>query len=96
MSVFDERYLDLLAEECAEIIQAVMKIKRFGKDELYPDGRSGKQALLNEIGDVFCILDHINFSHADKRLIDDCTNAKAEKLKIYGPDGSYFKSKEIL
>lgn len=90
MTSFDERYLDLLAEECSEVIKAAMKIKRFG-DRLYPDGRSGKQVLLAEIGDVFCILDHMNFSAEDENLIEQCALAKVEKLKVYGPDGTYIK-----
>jgi len=89
----DNRYLDLLAEECGEVIVAIMKIKRFGEDDLYPDGRTGKQGLLYEIGDVFAIMDKMNFTHEDKMFIDRCTLAKNEKLEVYGPDGSYLKDK---
>jgi NTP pyrophosphatase (non-canonical NTP hydrolase) len=55
----DERYLDLLAEECAEVIQAIMKINRFGMRDKYRDNRTSKQQLLDEIGDVFTVIAHI-------------------------------------
>ena len=48
--------LIILAEECAEVIQAVSKLQRFGIN----DAKNIK-ALENEIGDVFAmltILDH--------------------------------------
>jgi hypothetical protein len=42
-----------LAEECAEVIQAVMKIQRFGIDSVNPKtGVSAKDALNLEISDL--------------------------------------------
>lgn len=90
----NEKYLDLLAEECAEVIQAVMKIKRFGIDDKYPDGRTGIAVLLDEIGDVFCVLDHMNFSKREKHRIVVAQEIKAKKLKIYGPNGTYLKDRK--
>lgn len=91
--MMDERYLDLLAEECAEVIQAIMKIKRFGINDLYPDGRTGREGLLDEIGDVFTVLDNMEFSGFEKERIERAQLLKEKKLKIYGPDGTYLKEK---
>jgi len=45
--------LTCLAEECAEVIQAVMKIQRFGIDSVNPKtGVSAKDALNLEISDL--------------------------------------------
>jgi hypothetical protein len=42
-----------LAEECAEVIQAVMKIQRFGIDSVNPkNGISCKDSLFSEISDL--------------------------------------------
>lgn len=45
--------LDLLAEECAEVIQAVSKIKRHGYESRHPDGGpSNRNQLEKELGQV--------------------------------------------
>ena len=47
--------LALLAEECSEVVQAVMKILRHGYESTTPDDSSGftnRQRLSKEIGDV--------------------------------------------
>ncbi|MGR3177280.1 MAG: MazG nucleotide pyrophosphohydrolase domain-containing protein [Candidatus Anammoxibacter sp.] len=87
----DERYLDLLAEECAEVIQAIMKAKRFGlydKFEGYNKGRSNENAILREIGDVLAIIDLLIDREKDG-IIAEARHSKHLKLKIYGPDGTY-------
>ena len=48
--------LVILAEECAEVIQAIAKIHRFGPDSVY-NGLSNKISLEKEIGDVLCLVD---------------------------------------
>lgn len=47
--------LDILAEECAEVIQSIMKIKRHGFESCSPYGHSqetNRQALVRELFDV--------------------------------------------
>lgn len=54
----DKRDLEALAilqEECAEVIQAVSKIQRFGIDSSW-NGRTNRQALQSEVGDVLAMI----------------------------------------
>jgi NTP pyrophosphatase (non-canonical NTP hydrolase) len=47
--------LDILQEECAEVIQVISKIKRFGLDSYHPsdpDRLSNEVKLARELGDV--------------------------------------------
>jgi len=47
--------LTLLAEECAEVIQAVGKIMRHGYESRYPeDGPTNRERLESELGDIDC------------------------------------------
>lgn len=80
--------MGILTEECAEIIQAVSKVYRFGLDNSW-NGVTNKQALITEIGDVLALIDiliketDINISEDD---ILDAIEAKREKLKIFLPE----------
>ena len=54
----EEEILDILQEECAEIIQAISKIKRHGYLSTHPDGgEDNLTGLLRELGDLDCIRD---------------------------------------
>lgn len=80
--------MGILTEECAEVIQAVSKVYRFGLDNSW-NGVTNKQALITEIGDVLALIDiliketDINISEED---ILDAIEAKREKLKIFLPE----------
>lgn len=79
--------LDLLQEECAEIIQIISKIRRFGVDSYHPDDptkRTNLSLLEDEIGDFQALFDYL----VDKRYlnflaIEERTILKQEKLKQY-------------
>lgn len=47
---------DILIEECAEVIQAVTKIKRFG---FINSGHNNQKHLEEEIGQLKAIIDHL-------------------------------------
>jgi NTP pyrophosphatase (non-canonical NTP hydrolase) len=50
--------LDILQEECAEVIQAVSKISRFGLDNLKPGKpKTNKEHLEEELGDLLAMID---------------------------------------
>lgn len=79
--------MSVLQEECAEVIQAVSKINRFGLDNEW-NGVTNKQSLITEIGDVLAIIivlmeeTDINISRAD---IDAAVEKKINKLKVFLP-----------
>ena len=47
-----EEILDILQEECAEVIQAISKCRRFGIENVYKDGGTQREHLVQELGDV--------------------------------------------
>lgn len=82
MSKFQEA-LDILQEECAEVIVEVSKCRRFGLQSIhYKTGLVHSTMLENEIGDVLALIDIL----VDQDIInrDNLTlamQAKKEKLK---------------
>jgi NTP pyrophosphatase (non-canonical NTP hydrolase) len=63
--------LDILQEECAEVIQAISKIRRFGIDNSYKDGGTQREHLVQELGDVTLLIEllkaHRVFTDAELR-----------------------------
>lgn len=72
--------MSVLQEECAEVIQAVSKINRFGFSSSW-DGKTNLESLVMELGDVLALIDvlledtDINISREDLEV------AKANKMK---------------
>jgi NTP pyrophosphatase (non-canonical NTP hydrolase) len=49
--------LDILQEECGEVVQMVSKCRRFGIDDAYgEDGETNRSRLTKEIGDLMCMI----------------------------------------
>ena len=77
----------VLQEECAEVIQAVSKINRFGMHGEW-QGITNRQSLITEIGDVLAIIKvlmnetDINITEKDLEL---AVEAKLKKLEIFLP-----------
>lgn len=82
--------MSVLQEECAEVIQAISKINRFGLESEW-QGVTNKQALITEIGDVLALIDvlmketDININDEDVKIAID---AKYKKLEIFLPHES--------
>jgi NTP pyrophosphatase (non-canonical NTP hydrolase) len=82
----DEKFHEIMSitqEECAECIQAISKIFRFGFDGQHPDKViSNKQQLEEEIGDLLAMIDlmKLNGIISDDN-IDYAKLKKIEKLK---------------
>jgi NTP pyrophosphatase (non-canonical NTP hydrolase) len=82
-----EKVMAILQEECAEVIQAISKVYRFGLDNSW-NGITNKEALVTEIGDVIAMIDvlltetDINIDIED---IYDAVERKKDKLKIFLP-----------
>jgi NTP pyrophosphatase (non-canonical NTP hydrolase) len=76
--------LVITQEECAEVIQEISKIFRFGIEEKHKDGMLHKEKLEMEVGDLLTMIDLlIEFNLVDKDSIEINKNKKIEKLKIY-------------
>lgn len=58
MNKRDQELLDMLAEEAAEVIQAIMKIKRHGIESYHPDdpSTSNRDLLKDEMTDLKAVL----------------------------------------
>jgi NTP pyrophosphatase (non-canonical NTP hydrolase) len=45
-------------EECAEVIQAISKVFRFGMDDVHPTtNKSNRDSLEEEVGDLLCMIE---------------------------------------
>jgi len=75
--------MDILQEECAEVIQAVSKISRFGIDNFKPGkAKTNREHLEEELGDMIamiCILEKMGI--IDQHALEIATKAKIQKLK---------------
>ena len=80
--------LDILQEECAEVIVAISKIRRFGIDNTYKDGGTQREHLVQELGDVTLLIELLQAHnvYTEQELIN-AQHRKAVKLtkwsKIY-------------
>lgn len=53
-----EEVMNILSEECAEVIQAVSKINRFGLDNFKPGKpKTNREHLEEELGDMLAMID---------------------------------------
>lgn len=79
--------LDILQEECAEIIQAVSKIKRFGFESThprFPEGQTNRDHLEEEIGNLFVILGFLERGEdVDPKKVEAHAHLKSETIGKY-------------
>lgn len=82
-----EQVMGVLTEECAEVIQAVSKINRFGLNSEW-QGVTNRQALITEIGDVLAII-KVLMEETDINITENDLNiaieAKLKKLEVFLP-----------
>lgn len=57
-----DELLDLLIEECSEVIQAASKCKRFGFDRDHPVYGMNSTVLAMECGDIFGVVDALKLN----------------------------------
>ena len=74
--------LMITQEECAEVIQAISKIFRFGLNTKYQSTQSNLQHLEEEVGDLLCMIDLL----VEKKIlrckpIELAFEAKKKKLR---------------
>jgi NTP pyrophosphatase (non-canonical NTP hydrolase) len=84
MNEKEREILVITQEECAEVIQQVSKIFRFGIDNYHKSGSSQREALEKEVGDLLAMVELlfanqvINFDNVQTAIKE-----KQEKLKIW-------------
>ena len=75
--------MNILSEECAEVIQAVSKISRFGLDNLKPGKpKTNRDHLEEELGDLYAMIEILQeLNVVSWTNIEKAAEAKREKLK---------------
>jgi NTP pyrophosphatase (non-canonical NTP hydrolase) len=83
MNEREREVMNILSEECAEVIQAISKCHRFGLDNLKPGKpKTNCEHLEEELGDLLAMIDIL----VDMQVVNESTlktakTAKIEKLK---------------
>jgi NTP pyrophosphatase (non-canonical NTP hydrolase) len=75
--------MDITQEECAEVIQAISKVCRFGMNNHKPGKtQTNLEHLEEELGDVLAMIDILlDMKVIDIRALEQAKIAKIEKLK---------------
>ncbi len=83
MNKKENEIIDILQEECAEVIQMVSKCRRFGIDNTHTkSGESNRARLTEEMGDMLCMLKLAqDFGIVDVNEVLAASVAKEEKLR---------------
>jgi NTP pyrophosphatase (non-canonical NTP hydrolase) len=83
MNEVTSEVLDILQEECAEVIQAVSKIRRFGMDNFkYTGQETNKEHFEQELGDVLAMIAILLANGVvSQAQLDSAKLLKIEKLK---------------
>ena len=77
--------LNILTEECAEVIQAISKVQRFGIDNTNPfSTETNREHLEQEIGDLLTMIDllYVKGMISNENVLE-AQKRKIEKLKIW-------------
>lgn len=89
----ENEILNILTEECSEVIQSVSKVFRFGWDSCNPSNPeyTNREHMTEEIGDLLCMVKIlIAKGIIDQDAVNLYTEKKLTKLKKYsGIDLSY-------
>ena len=83
MSNKHHEVMNILSEECAEVIQAISKCHRFGLDNVKPGKpKTNKEHLEEELGDLLAMVDiMLEKGIIQQAHLDIAKTNKIEKLK---------------
>jgi NTP pyrophosphatase (non-canonical NTP hydrolase) len=83
MNEQEREVMNILSEECAEVIQAISKCHRFGLDNYKPGKpKTNREHLEEEIGDLIAMVDILIATQViDPAAVELAKKAKIEKLK---------------
>jgi NTP pyrophosphatase (non-canonical NTP hydrolase) len=81
----NDEILSIAQEECAEVIQAISKVFRFGIVGVHPvKGYSNREHLEEELGDLQCMINlMIEHGIVRKDKLDEAEVKKYEKLQVW-------------
>lgn len=77
MNSVEQETMRIAQEECAEIIQAISKVFRFGLDTVH-NGKSNREHLEEEIGDLQCMISLL----VEKDILDPVAILEAKQRKL--------------
>jgi NTP pyrophosphatase (non-canonical NTP hydrolase) len=79
----EREVMNILSEECAEVIQAISKCHRFGMDNVKPGKpKTNREHLEEELGDLMAMIDiMLNQGVIDHNSLEVAKKHKVEKLK---------------
>jgi len=94
MNEREREVMNILSEECAEVIQAVSKCHRFGLDNLKPGKpKTNCEHLEEELGDLLAMIDILlDMQVISSTSLESAKIAKIEKLKKWS---NIFNSENI-
>jgi len=79
-----QEILDILQEECGELIVSASKVRRFGLDNSYKNGGTQREHLTQEAGDVMLMIDLLVENGVFTReSLESAKVKKSDKLKIW-------------
>jgi NTP pyrophosphatase (non-canonical NTP hydrolase) len=83
MNKKEKEIMDILQEECAEVIVAISKISRFGADNIKPGKpKTNREHLAEELGDLQAMIDLcIKFNLVGSEQVSVAADNKITKLK---------------
>ena len=84
MATMEDKVNEIYAitqEECAEVVQAISKVMRFGLDSTH-NGKSNRDHLEEELGDLQCMINLlIEVGVCDMVSVLDASKRKRNKLR---------------
>ena len=85
MTKVEHEIMAIAQEECAEVIQAISKIFRFGLTSKHPDRTyNNKHQLEEELGDLICMVSLlIEHGIVDEGSVEAAAVRKRNKLKTW-------------
>ena len=85
MTKVEHEIMAIAQEECAEVVQAISKIFRFGLTAKHPDRTcDNKNQLEEEIGDLICMISlMVEKNIIDESSIEQAANRKRKKLELW-------------
>lgn len=88
----EKEILSITQEECAEVVQAISKVNRFGIDAMH-NGATNRERLTEETGDLFCMIELL----VESNLIDrtEMLQAASNKRKKLSKWSNIFEEENV-